>query len=116
MSANKVTGPMPGGGGGKPHGCTCSGDGGPASGGVGTDGACADALWMVVPQKTSERAQTALANFIIMTVSSDAFVVCFKRSEHLPKTWHQHGHEKLSMQNGAKVERSFFDPRNRGPS
>jgi hypothetical protein len=29
------------------------------------------------PQNTSERAQNALANFVVMTVSSDAFVdVC----------------------------------------
>ena len=30
--------------GAEPHGCTCSGDGGPASGGAGTGWACADAV------------------------------------------------------------------------
>jgi hypothetical protein len=79
ISANKVTGPMPGGGGGKPHGCTCSGDGGPASGGAETDGACADAVSTVAaePQNTSESAQTALANFVVMAISSDAFAQYF---------------------------------------
>jgi hypothetical protein len=63
-----VTGPMPGGGGGKPHGCTCSGDGGPASGGAGTDWAFADAVrtGAAAAQITSEKAQMAFTNLIVL--------------------------------------------------
>jgi hypothetical protein len=89
---------MPGGGGGTPHGCTCSGEGGPVSGGAGTDGACADARCTVAaePQNKSERAQTALANFVVMTVflRRVCLLVRFLPAlQHPLRTWREHGLE-----------------------
>jgi hypothetical protein len=48
------------------------------------------------PQNTSERAQTALANFVVMTVSSGVFVIASLPApafKHPLKTWHEHGRE-----------------------
>jgi hypothetical protein len=45
------------------------------------------------PENTSERAQTALASFVVMTVSSDAFVCSLSAPhfKHQLRTWHEHG-------------------------
>src|SRR5580692_1927940 len=74
MSANRLTGPMPGGGGGRPQGWTCSGAGGPASGGGVTDWDCAEAVGMEAmdPQSASKRTEMMLVDFVDITISSDA--------------------------------------------
>jgi hypothetical protein len=48
------------------------------------------------PQNTSESVQTALASFVIMTFSSDAFEHCSLLApyvEHQLQTWREHGRE-----------------------
>src|ERR1700733_5693744 len=76
ISANSETGPMPGGGGGSPQGCTCSGVGGPAraaspdAGAGDEDCAQAAAPEINTPANASERTHVTGLNFGIMIIPS----------------------------------------------
>ncbi len=88
MSANSETGPMPGGGGGSPQGCTASGAGAPASpvplGAAGGD--CADAAPTdtSAPENASETAKAACRNLTVMMLPPK----CFRATRN---SW-QHGY------------------------